>query len=113
MKPIAISVCCVAAAAAAQQTPSICIDPPPQSGNATLDAILTHALKSLAAPSLSWQSFMRGTNLADRAVAVVRVRESAGPPASTLAENVQSPRYALPPLPGGTVANGSSSAPNA
>ena len=114
MKPIAISVCCVAAAEiAAQQTSPICIDPPPQSHNATLDAVVARALASLAAPSLSWQGFMRGANLADRAVAVVRVRESAGPPASTLAENVQSPRYALPPLPGGTVANGSSSAPNA
>ena len=113
MKNLTLILCGVAAAEIVAQ-PSICMDPPPQSGNATLDAILTHALKSLAAPSLSWQSFMRGTNLADRAVAVVRVRESAGPPASTLAENVQSPRYALPPLPGGTVAkNGSRSAPNA
>ena len=108
-----IAICCVAAAEiAAQQTSSICIDPPPQSHNATFDAVVARALESLAAPSLSWQGFMRGANLADKAVAVVRVRES-GPPASTLVENVQSPRYALPPLPGGTVANGSSSAPNA
>ena len=53
MKPIAISVCCVAAAEiAAQQTSPICIDPPPQSHNATLDAVVARALKSLAAPSL-------------------------------------------------------------
>ena len=96
MKPIyAISVCCLAAAEiAAQQTPSICIDPPPQSHNSSLDAVVARALETLAAPSLSWQSFMRGSNLADKAVAVVRVRDAPGPP-------------------GGTVANGSSSAPNA
>jgi len=53
MKPIAISVCCVAAAEiAAQQTSPICIDPPPQSHNATLDAVVARALASLAAPSL-------------------------------------------------------------
>ena len=63
MKPIAISVCCVAAAEiAAQQTSPICIDPPPQSHNATLDAVVARALASLAAPSLSWQeSSSRGT----------------------------------------------------
>ena len=65
MKPIAISVCCCVAAAAeiaAQQTPSICMDPPPQSHNATLNAVVERALASLAAPSLSWQeSSSRGT----------------------------------------------------
>ena len=81
-----IAICCVAAAAeiAAQETSPICIDPPPQSHNATLDAVVARALKSLAAPSLSWQSFMRGINIADRAVATVRVRDAPGPPASTL-----------------------------
>ena len=57
MKPIAISVCCCVAAAAeiaAQQTPSICMDPPPQSHNATLNAVVERALASLAAPSLSY-----------------------------------------------------------
>ena len=51
-----IAICCVAAAAeiAAQETSPICIDPPPQSHNATLDAVVARALKSLAAPSLSW-----------------------------------------------------------
>ncbi len=87
MKPIAISVCCCVAAAAeiaAQQSPSICIDPPPQPRNASLDAVVARAIESLAAPSLSWQSFMRGVNIADRAVATVRVRDAPGPPASTL-----------------------------
>ena len=99
---IFLILCGVAAAETAQQTSlsalsqtsSICIDPPPQSGDSTLDTTIALALASLAAPSLSWQSFMRGSNLADKAVAVVRVRDAPGPP-------------------GGTVANGSSSAPNA
>ena len=70
---IALILCGVAAAEiAAQQTPSICIDPPPQPRNASLDAVVARAIESLAAPSLSWQSFMRGSNLADKAVAVVR-----------------------------------------
>ena len=45
-----IAICCVAAAAeiAAQETSPICIDPPPQSHNATLDAVVARALKSLA-----------------------------------------------------------------
>ena len=70
---IFLILCGVAAAETAQQTSlsalsqtsSICIDPPPQSGNATLDAVVARAIETLAA------------------------------------------------LPGGTVANGSSSAPNA
>ena len=81
---IFLILCGVAAAETAQQTSSICIDPPPQSDNSSLDAVVSRALTSLAAPSLSWQGFMRGGNLADRAVAVVRVRDAPGPPASTL-----------------------------
>ena len=69
---IALILCGVAAAEIVAQ-PSICIDPPPQSSNSSLDAVVARALKTLAAPSISWQSFMRGANLADRAVAVVRV----------------------------------------
>ena len=80
---IPLILCGVAAAEIVAQ-PSICIDPPPQSSNSSLDAVAARALASLAAPSLSWHSFMRGTNLADRAVAVVRVRDAPGPPASTL-----------------------------
>ena len=76
--------CGVAAAETAQQTSSICIDPPLQSHNATLNAVVERASAKLAAPSLSWQNFMRGANIADRAVAVVRVRDAPGPPVSTL-----------------------------
>ena len=72
------------AAAELVAQPSICMDPPPQARNASLDAVIARALASLAAPSLSWQSFMRGINIADRAVATVRVRDAPGPPASTL-----------------------------
>ena len=79
-----VLILCGVAAAETAQTSSICIDPPPQSHNSSLDAAVARALASLAAPSLSWQSFMRGANLADRAVAVVRVRDAPGPPASTL-----------------------------
>ena len=64
------------AAAEVVAQPSICIDPPPQSSNSSLDAVVARALAKLAAPSLSWQSFMRGANLADKAVAVVRVRDA-------------------------------------
>ena len=56
MKLIAISVCCLASA-------EICTDPPPQLRNASLDAVVERALSSLAAPSISWQSFMRGINI--------------------------------------------------
>ena len=80
---LSLILCGVAAAEIVAQ-PSICIDPPPQSDNSSLDAVVSRALTSLAAPSLSWQGFMRGGNLADRAVAVVRVRDAPGPPASTL-----------------------------
>ena len=80
---ILLTLCGVAAAEIVVQ-PSICIDPPPQSSNSSLDAVVARALKTLAAPSTSWQSFMRGANLADKAVAVVRVRDAPGPPASTL-----------------------------
>ena len=68
---IALILCGVAAAEIVVQ-PSICIDPPPRSSNASLDAVVERALAKLAAPSLSWQSFMRGATLADRAVSVVR-----------------------------------------
>ena len=80
---ILLTLCGVAAAEIVVQ-PSICIDPPPQSSNSSLDAVVARALKTLAAPSISWQSFMRGATLADRAVSVVRVRDAPGPPASTL-----------------------------
>ena len=80
---ILLTLCGVAAAEIVAQ-PSICIDPPPRSSNASLDAVVERALAKLAAPSLSWQSFMRGATLSDRAVAVVRVRDAPGPPASTL-----------------------------
>ena len=83
---ILLTLCGVAAAEIVAQ-PSICIDPPqvpgPQPRNASLD-VVARALESVAAPSLSWQSFMRGANLADKAVAVVRVRDAPRPPASTL-----------------------------
>ena len=72
---ILLILCGVAAAEIVAQ-PSICIDPPPQLLNASLDAVVARALATLAAPSLSWHSFMRGTNLADRAVAVVRVERA-------------------------------------
>ena len=75
---ILLTLCGVAAAEIVAQ-PSICIDPPqvpgPQPRNASLD-VVARALESVAAPSLSWQSFMRGANLADKAVAVVRVRDA-------------------------------------
>ena len=80
---IAAILCGVAAAELAAQ-PSICIDRPSQSHNSSLDAAVARALASLAAPSLSWQGFMRGATLADKAVAIVRVRDAPGPPASTL-----------------------------
>ena len=80
---ILLTLCGVAAAEIVAQ-PSICIDPPPQSSNSSLDAAVARALAKLAAPSLSWQSFMRGATLADRAVSVVRVRDAPGPPVSTL-----------------------------
>ena len=80
---ILLTLCGVAAAEIVAQ-PSICIDPPPQLRNASLDAAVARALAKLAAPSLSWQSFMRGATLADRAVSVVRVRDAPGPPVSTL-----------------------------
>ena len=80
---LALILCGVAAAEIVAQ-PSICIDPPPQSSNSSLDAVVARAIESLAAPSLSWHSFMRGGTLADKAVAVVRVRDAPGPPASTL-----------------------------
>ena len=80
---ILLTLCGVAAAEIVVQ-PSICIDPPPQSHNSSLDFVVARALENLAAPSLSWQSFMRGANLADRALATVRVRDTPGPPASTL-----------------------------
>ena len=83
MKKLPLILCGVAAAEIVAR-PSICIDPPPQSSNLSLDAVVERALAKLAAPSLSWQSFMRGANLADKAVAVVRVRDAPGPPASTL-----------------------------
>ena len=83
MKKLPLILCGVAAAEIVAR-PSICIDPPPQSSNSSLDAVVERALAKLAAPSLSWQSFMRGANLADKAVAVVRVRDAPGPPASTL-----------------------------
>ena len=72
---ILLILCGVAAAEIVVQ-PSICIDPPPQSSNSSLDAVVARALKTLAAPSTSWQSFMRGATLADRAVSVVRVRDA-------------------------------------
>ena len=75
---------CGVAAAEIVARPSICIDPPPQSSNSSLDAVVARELKTLAAPSISWQSFMRGATLADRAVSVVRVRDAPGPPVSTL-----------------------------
>ena len=80
---ILLTLCGVAAAEIVAQ-PSICIDPPPRSSNASLDAVVERALAKLAAPSLSWHAFMRGSSLADKAVAVVRVRDAPGPPASTL-----------------------------
>ena len=83
MKKLPLILCGVAAAEIVAR-PSICIDPPPQSSNSSLDAVVERALAKLAAPSLSWQSFMRGATLADRAVSVVRVRDAPGPPASTL-----------------------------
>ena len=89
-----ILILCGVAAAEIVAQPSICIDPQPQSHNSSLDAVVARAIETLAAPSLSWHAFMRGSSLADKAVAVVRVRDAPGPP-------------------GGTVANGSSSAPNA
>mmetsp|Transcript_4427 Transcript_4427/g.13328 ORF Transcript_4427/g.13328 Transcript_4427/m.13328 type:complete len:136 (+) Transcript_4427:53-460(+) len=87
---ILLTLCGVAAAEIVVQ-PSICIDPPPQSSNSSLDAVVARALKTLAAPSISWQSFMRGATLADRAVSVVRVRDAPGPPASTLSVHVPPP----------------------
>ena len=83
MKKLPLILCGVAAAEIVAR-PSICIDPPPQSSNLSLDAVVERALAKLAAPSLSWQSFMRGATLADRAVSVVRVRDAPGPPVSTL-----------------------------
>ena len=83
MMILPLFLCGVAAAEIVAQ-PSICIDPPPQLRNASLDAAVARALAKLAAPSLSWQSFMRGATLADRAVSVVRVRDAPGPPVSTL-----------------------------
>ena len=83
MKKLPLILCGVAAAEIVAR-PSICIDPPPRLNSSSLDAVVARAIESLAAPSLSWHSFMRGTNLADRAVAVVRVRDAPGPPASTL-----------------------------
>ena len=80
---IALILCGVAAAELVAQ-PSICIDPPPRSRNSSLDAVVARAIETLAAPSLSWHAFMRGTTLANKAVAVVRVRDAPGPPASTL-----------------------------
>ena len=83
MMKIALILCGVAAAELVAQ-PSICIDPPPRSRNSSLDAVVARAIETLAAPSLSWHAFMRGTTLANKAVAVVRVRDAPGPPASTL-----------------------------
>jgi len=80
---ILLTLCGVAAAEIVAQ-PSICVDPPPQSRNSSLEGVVERALASLAAPALSWQSFMRGATLADRAVSVVRVRDAPGPPVSTL-----------------------------
>ena len=74
----------VAAGTAAQQTSSICTEPLTQPRNASLDAVVERATRDLAGPSVSWHAFMRGANLADRAVANVRVRDAPGPPASTL-----------------------------
>ena len=74
MKPIAISVCCIAAAA------EICMDA----------SCTRRASRSLINVSVRpWRPALPAEQAIPR----------------PYAENTQSPRYALPPLPGGTVAN--------